>query len=176
MNHVEKRFEAPAALSVEQLWRLIGLFKRLGVDVTQLEGDWDLALDAALDRIRDLLKVEQIGREAGAILPDGSACFTASWPLPQRHWLYEELGEPPSELWAGPSAPKTPGELVVMVREAARYAVKSATANGTIRDFDPDAMVQAFSLSLLGPSPIAAAVSMREERERTEGGLGVRRG
>ena len=30
-------------------------------------------------------------------LPDGSGCFTASWPLPKDHWVYEPAGEPPAQ-------------------------------------------------------------------------------
>ena len=37
------------------------------------------------------------------------------------------------------------------VRDAARFAIRAATENGTLLDFDPDAMVQNFELAMCGP-------------------------
>ena len=73
------------------------------------------------------------GDNTAHVLPDGSAFMTASFPLPDDHWLYERatdgyVGDPPK------------GSL----REAARWAVKATTNGGRILDFDPDAMVQNF--------------------------------
>ena len=38
---------------------------------------------------------------SGAVLPDGSACMCASFPLPKDHWIYAPSGEPPMPLRRG---------------------------------------------------------------------------
>lgn len=65
-------------------------------------------------------------------LPDGSSFFSASLPLPEDHWLYLD---------------KEPNEKNKL-REAAMCAIRDATQNGKLTDFDPDAMVQAFLLAM----------------------------
>lgn len=83
-------------------------------------------------------------------LPDGSAFFTASWPLPKDHWLYEEgLDAPPAGLRVGTDDPKRK-ELEQYVVAAAQFAVRAATLNGKDMDFDPDALVQSMVVGLLG--------------------------
>jgi hypothetical protein len=80
------------------------------------------------------------------VLPDGSACFIGSFPLPKDHWLYDENVQPRPlcpDLWPL-------NYLREKVRAAGRYAVCAATNNGTIQDFDPDAVVQALELALCG--------------------------
>lgn len=83
-------------------------------------------------------------------LPDGSGVATVSFPLPIDHWIYDRAPHiPPMGLRAGvDNAERMP--LSGLIREAARYAVRDATANGTIPDFDPDALVQAMTVGLLG--------------------------
>lgn len=84
------------------------------------------------------------------ILPDGSAFFTASFPLPSDHWLYADGHEqPPMGLKVGTDDP-TRQILVEHVRAAARYAVRASTMNGKEPDFDPDAVVQNMVVGLLG--------------------------
>lgn len=82
------------------------------------------------------------------VLPDGSAFFTASWPLPKDHWLYQPAGEPPAPHRMGLGAERT--LRAEEIRAAARYAIRGATRSGKITDFDPDAMVQNFIVGLLG--------------------------
>lgn len=113
--------------------------------------------------------VESIGGkvdELGA-LPDGSGFATASFPLPADHWLYRppETGyeEPPAPLrmgsgemvslgWSdGRHTPMLTREHVAeYIRAAGRYAVRAATSNGKIDDWDPDAVIQNLVVGLLG--------------------------
>ena len=82
-------------------------------------------------------------------LPDGSGCFTASWPLPKDHWLYTDHdNDPPMPMRVG-VGPKR-NELAAQVKAAARYAIRASTMNGKETDFDPDAMVQNMIVGLLG--------------------------
>lgn len=83
------------------------------------------------------------------ILPDGSAFFTASCPLPKDHWLYVEHDNvPPMPMKIGLSEERS--ELVRQIREAARFAIRASTMNGKEQDFDPDAMVQNMIIGLVG--------------------------
>jgi hypothetical protein len=82
-------------------------------------------------------------------LPDGSACFTASFPLPKDHWLYAVgLGEPPAPWRVGEGALRS--EWAAKITAAARYAIRGATMSGQESDFDPDAMVQNMIVGMLG--------------------------
>ena len=85
-------------------------------------------------------------------LPDDSAFFTASMPLPKDHWLYADDGAyepPPMGMRTGTYSPRRK-VLEKQIRDAARYAVRSATDNGKIEDYDPDSMVQNMVVGLLG--------------------------
>lgn len=90
------------------------------------------------------------------LLPDGSACFTASFPLPKDHWLYDEgPNNPPSPLKIATSGGKffmgwDRKQWKEMIQAAARYAIRTSTMNGKVEDFDPDAMVQNFVVAMLG--------------------------
>jgi len=81
-------------------------------------------------------------------LPDGSGFFTASYPLPKDHWIYEETGEPPMPLQMGVSPDRK--EYEALVRLAAYYAIRGATRSGKAMDFDPDALVQDLIVGLFG--------------------------
>lgn len=101
-------------------------------------------------------------------LPDGSGFMTASFPLPENHWLYRKgANVPPMPLRAGEGALgiefvviERTGEirrevfsrskLREVIREAGRYAMRCATNNGVIEDSDPDAFVQNLLVGLLG--------------------------
>ena len=92
--------------------------------------------------------------ETGGILPDGSAFFTASFPLPKSHWIYQRgtdgFGAPPPmpmRLGRGHAEFR---EWVDRVTEAARWAIKASTRHGEDSDFDPDAMSQNFVVALFG--------------------------
>lgn len=82
------------------------------------------------------------------VLPDGSAFFTASFPLPKDHWLYEPAGEPPAPFRVGLGPDRS--KCADQIREAARYAIRGATMSGKEKDFDPDALVQNLLVGLLG--------------------------
>ena len=89
------------------------------------------------------------------LLPDGSAFFTASMPLPKEHWLYA----PRCEGWDSvrECAPDLPQPILnnnhrAAVRAAVQYAVRAATVQGTEPCFDPDALVQNACYALCGPA------------------------
>ena len=87
------------------------------------------------------------------VLPDGSGFFTASLSLPADHWLYMPRDEGwDSERDCNPELPQpilshTQRTEVVA---AIRYAIRSATMQGTEMDFDPDAIVQNAVVALCG--------------------------
>jgi hypothetical protein len=72
-------------------------------------------------------------------LPDGSGFFTASYPLPEDHWLFSDIAD---------ALPIEASDPEKKQQEAARYAIRAATNNGKIVDFDPDAMVQNFLVAM----------------------------
>ncbi len=77
-----------------------------------------------------------------AQLPDGSGCFTASFPLPKDHWIYSP-GKAP--------LPILTHRLRQEVTDAVKYALAAATMHGSDMDFDPDAVVQNVIYALCGP-------------------------
>ena len=84
------------------------------------------------------------------LLSDGSAVFYGSFPLPKGHWLYKKKeNKPPMRFRLGTDHPEHDA-WERSIREAARFAVRSATMNGTDNDFDPDAMVQMFIIGMIG--------------------------
>ena len=84
------------------------------------------------------------------ILPDGSAFSVLSMPLPADHWLTAKHDNvPPMPLRIGTEDARR-RVLNDMVREAARYAVRTATMNGKDDDFDPEALCQNMIVGLLG--------------------------
>ena len=94
-----------------------------------------------------------------AILPDGSAFFTASLPLPAGHWLYAPRSEWDSKRdeYAECPPPILTGAQRAAVIAAARYAIRGATMCGQEMDFDPDALVLNMVYALCGPATRAAA-------------------
>ena len=80
-------------------------------------------------------------------LPDGSGFFTASFPLPKDHWIYEANTRPPMPLRM---SPEERHKWQDKVREAIKYAVRGATMSGKEADFDPDALVQNAIVGLFG--------------------------
>ena len=87
------------------------------------------------------------------ILPDGSAFFTASMPLPDDHWLYSPRGEWDNirDEYAECPHPILTRELEAQVVAAMRYAIRGATNCGKENDFDPDALVLNAVYALCGP-------------------------
>jgi hypothetical protein len=93
--------------------------------------------------------IEEVGR-----LPDGSGFAMMSMPLPKDHWIYAKSPEghslnPPMTFRMPMSHPRY-ADFVARVREAAKYAVRSATLGGTEMDFDPDALLQNLIVGLTG--------------------------
>ncbi len=90
---------------------------------------------------------------AGQVLPDSSAFFIASFPLPKDHWLYRPMTEwdEGRDDFAETPHPILSREQQDAVRNAARYAIRTATMCGAVQDFDPDAMVLQFVYAMCGP-------------------------
>ena len=84
------------------------------------------------------------------VLPDGSAFCTASLPLPEDHWIYEETGEPPMPFRMGTVDLAARNELTTKIVAVGKYAIKGATMNGKEIDFDPDALLQNLVVGMLG--------------------------
>jgi hypothetical protein len=89
------------------------------------------------------------------VLPDGSAFFCGSFPLPEDHWLYA----PQCAEWdsARDTRADTPQPIMTNSHRAAvtaamRWAIRSATMNGKEKDFDPDALAQNAVYALCGPA------------------------
>lgn len=90
-------------------------------------------------------KIDEIG-----ILPDGSGFATMSMPLPKDHWLTQEgYNVPPMTMRTGKDDPHC-SILKEKIIKAGRYAVRSATDNGKIIDFDPDALINNLVVGFLG--------------------------
>jgi hypothetical protein len=67
------------------------------------------------------------------------------------HWLYGERSEEFGPVFApGVKATKM-RDFRRRIEAAARHAIKAATDNGRILDFDPDAMVIEFTNAVCGP-------------------------
>ena len=88
------------------------------------------------------------------VLPDGSAFFTVSLPLPADHWLYapREGWDSERDEFAECPRPVLTNAQREAVRAAARYAVRGATMCGKEMDFDPDALVLNMMYALCGPA------------------------
>lgn len=94
-------------------------------------------------------------------LPDGSAFFTGSHPLPKDHWLYApQCAEWDSERETNADTPRPilDQSQRVAVIAAVRYAIRGATMCGKEMDFDPDALVLNAAYALCGPRPKTACV------------------
>lgn len=86
-------------------------------------------------------------------LPDGSAFFTASLPLPKDHWLYtprcKEWDDKRDTIADQPCPILTHANRNDVIA-AVRYAIRAATMCGAEKDFDPDALVQNAVVALCG--------------------------
>jgi uncharacterized coiled-coil protein SlyX len=107
-------------------------------------------------------------QEPVTVLPDGSAFFIASFPLPKDHWLYA----PTCEGWDNErdTSADTPYPILThaqgdAVIAAVRYAIRGATMNGKESDFDPDALVQNAVYALCGPYTIAKPAQAAPSQE-----------
>lgn len=108
--------------------------------------------------------------EVSGPLSDGSGFAIMSMPLRDDHWIYDKgptnFNVPPMPLRLGSdecvvieirqhnnvSRFRTFNcrELGQAIRDAGRYAVKTATMNGKEMDFDPDALTQNLIVGFLG--------------------------
>lgn len=75
------------------------------------------------------------------------ACATASFPLPENHWIYQEPVEPDP---LPDAESEVSHEFQLKAREALRYTIQVCTSRGKDMDFDPDAMLMTFRNTLLG--------------------------
>lgn len=104
------------------------------------------------DDLRNMVELagDSLGEVVGP-LPDGSGFATSSFSLPAGHWSTEEgVNVPPMPFRCGTRLGELRSNLVDEVQAAARYAVRTATLNGSENDFDPDAMVQNFVVGMVG--------------------------
>lgn len=101
--------------------------------------------------VQDLTDMMSGDVEKVGALPDGSGFATVNWPLPKDHWLYEDkYNVPPMPFRCGTNDPDTRNAMKCDIVAAARYAVRCATMNGKVDDFDPDALVQNMVVGMLG--------------------------
>lgn len=122
----------------------------------------NLARNVIMEYRSDAIQNQLIGgvvEEVGA-LPDGSGFALIMVPLPKNHWMYGDLtterqGDwgsfepPPMPMRIGKDDPRRK-ELTEMLIKAGRYAVRSATMQGQVIDFDPDALIQNLVVGMLG--------------------------
>ena len=92
-------------------------------------------------------------------VPDGSGLGIMTTSLPGDHWLTRDgTNIPPMPLRLGVGQtitfdggiPVSREEIASAIRDAGRYAIRSATMNGALVDFDPDAMLRQFVIGMLG--------------------------
>lgn len=109
------------------------------------------------------------------VLPDGSAFFVASFPLPKDHWLYApQCAEWDSERDTSADTPRPilDSSQRAAVIAAIRYAIRGATMNGKEMDFDPDALALNAVYALCGLAPrtaidLSSAVSAGASRSES---------
>jgi hypothetical protein len=89
--------------------------------------------------------VEEVGN-----MPDGSAFAVAWYPLPQGHWqTAQHFNIPPMPLLMGAWDIRRQ-RMAMAVEAAGKYAVRTATDNGRVADFDPDALIQHLQVAFFG--------------------------
>lgn len=80
------------------------------------------------------MNIHELRDEDGNVI---HACATASFPLPNDHWIYKEPVEP-TQLSDVDS--ELAHDLRLKIREALKYSIQVCTSRGKDMDFDPDAM------------------------------------
>lgn len=93
------------------------------------------------------------------VLPDGSAVMLTSTPLPKDHWLYEGTENNLPKCVLTSEIVQDSEKLKYLIRTAGKYAIKTCTRNGQDMDFDPDAMLQALVLALLGQQNFCSLIA-----------------
>ena len=111
------------------------------------------------DKVPEIVK--RLANDVGGTIndsgscPDGSGWATMSMPLPKDHWLTKDgYNEPPMPFRIGtadaPILNMTRNMWADAISEAGKYAIRAATMNGKVDDFDPDAMLQNFVVGMIG--------------------------
>ena len=100
--------------------------------------------------------IDSMVNQGITILPDGTAFFVGSFPLPADHWLTIPKDLENDADWVDPiplllNAKYNRDRIV----EAAHWAIRGATNCGKDMDFDPDALTQNIVYALCGPSGTA---------------------
>ncbi len=134
-----------------------------GEDYDAVLRDYGLA---HVDEREALAAPQPVSFSPETVLPDGSAFFTASFPLPKDHWLYAPRDEWDHERddYAELPSPILDRSQKDAVVAAVRYAVRGATMCGKEMDFDPDALVLNAVYALCGPvSETASAQAEQPE-------------
>lgn len=135
--------DGEAVITLSEVYSGIGIKTDLGLfGIAQRDDGIEVMLDGFT--VWTSHEIPGVGPVVGP-LPDGSGFFTASFPLPKTHWVYAEgRDERPSPVGVNSVL------LHKHVVAAVRYAIRDATRNGTIKDFDPDCIVQQTVVALLG--------------------------
>jgi hypothetical protein len=124
-----------------------------------------------MDKIDPPAILQEIAQAAGGTinecvaLPDGSGFATMSMPLPKDHWSTAKKTEyeAPPMRWrmeegacltaiipGHPNRVYTREAVADLIREAGKYAYRSATMGGQEPDLDPDALLQNLVVAFLG--------------------------
>ena len=94
-----------------------------------------------------------VDKDSVMVLPDGSGCLTASFPLPEDHWSHgngKSMSDPPPMTFRmGTDDPRREA-WAERIRDAVKHGYLAATMNGTDHDLDPDALVQNIVVAMLG--------------------------
>ena len=90
------------------------------------------------------MKIHELRDESGNVM---HACATASFPLPNDHWIYQEPSQPSP---VSDIESELSHELRLKVRDALKYTIQVCTSRGNDADFDPDAMWMTLEHTLFG--------------------------
>lgn len=164
-----KQAEVALGESREECDRVKAELARLRAAASAYAKSADPLPPSGIDDLGELQKaLEQVGYvQWAARLPDGSGAATASFGLPDSHWLYRKgANVPPMPLRMGTNQKyemKLVGgegcemtldysrqNLANSLKRAGRYAIRCATMNGTEPNFDPDALLLELVVGLLG--------------------------
>jgi len=105
--------------------------------------------------LKEIAKATKGRIDSVAVLPDGSGFATMSMPLPKDHWLTKKGNNvPPMPFGIGqcnfPKMKMNRRQWASAIRDAGKFAIRAATDNGKIIDFDPDALLQNLVIGMIG--------------------------
>ena len=92
------------------------------------------------------MKIHELRDKSGDVI---HACATASFPLPEDHWIYQEPLEPEHHI-GGLYDDGVQANLEDKSLQALKYTIQVCTERGKDSDFDPDAVVMTFRNTLFG--------------------------